>query len=977
MAGEIDMFSFKKNNTIEKMDKLVESISSCRFYNELATAKKGTYEKFYNLKYDQKFSIDRIQNLTETAISHKRNGLEKIEALTPARDRIIATQQDLFQRKEAASIRESEIRTAYRNHINGNKNFFNRFLRNLGGEPDQIIDPDKKVNEIPGLINENYLNNNGEYYETQYRQIDNIMQLYRNIENNNTFDKLLNEGELPCEDVPSRIEELTQQDSTSSETPKVKKSWRSVAQTDTGKNQRLIELYKELQRGETYQNDIMQWKNIKIQTDIYIQNSMRPLGINSLPKTVLEQEKNKIENSKYYKNLNYYLQQQQLLENFQLVSRQVNEIDVDIARNKEEFNDIIPDLQKYNLLSQDHIKITAKLFAFSSNNKAEDLCDLNSSLNIIHFWESMQNEMFKALCSGASEVVNYTDNIKTDKNKEGEAGLFSTNYKTVAKHKALFDFSKEWEDQDCVNYSEYIDRLSDTLNESVTQIIDVFCSDEISRNLNLVERDKLSQSANKAKTSFGYAKRFINIAKDTSKNKLDEQDEILSQKYMLLNKHINKIYQTHARDCNGELKRHSKQFNDKSDFRKLTLYSKERLLKIHGENLNVNKGLDFVKAFIESDFRSFAGENLIKSKNVLSTFINNINNNQKSITDFDIELSKGQQAIKNEMNDTLDLLPNKSIKTNFTKKFKLPELDSPTNNPNYDSYLVKVSEYQKGIQRSFSSNKRYFSKNPYMAKIWVDSMRYNVAALTSKVSLASISFKNAFRGTDPVNQSKRTEITASCEKAKLPLKRYDEFFNDIESGFLVYDNIKKTTFFTRKFWNDLKVGLNTMRDLLTLLGIEGTYKDVFNDFTPIKALLNSKTFLGFYRNRIRGLDPALLNFKLDHFIDEHHGSILKMKDSLLKMAEDNINIVNFPPLFSCTEDAQKLVKESLSKMLGSFFTSVSLFKSLFSAIETINKDMFPNKYLALEKYRNKKKLYDLLNTNLKKDLDWLKEHPNP
>ena len=1006
---------FQKKRGIEDLNNITQKVLVSNSYNSFDMAREMISPRFEKVKfsaprkqvtssYVQGF-VDDLNKAKQEQLAQQAQEEEKQKEIIEKKAEALETKKEVQEfrlgfvnkkdqlSKELLEIRNNRdnllnekivpLENEYEKLVNDHKSIFN--IGNIFGDSSKIAKgaTDQQKKEIEDQLNKNYADNNGEFYEAQFKLLGNIKELYDNIQQNKYLKQLQDMGEVPCEKIHDRKQELKKDNRELDEKLKGHYWLGSSKQKDQQKkekNNTILGIYNAMDSDKHNGGNFI-WQNFHHNQKQYLSNKNQNKSfigkllsseVTSLySNEALANEDKDLSNSTYFKNKTYNEARRKIIEEFEKNYKLIDEEDKKIGEKEkeiEEENKKIKEFDVYIKQLDEILNYTPSMAASVAGaiaNGAEGFMDFISKklnqnpITLIKDIKKQNKSIYENLSNPTVKIYKYLEKIKMDKKPQNREEFY--NFDKIARYKVVYDNCVKWKNIDCHRYYGYIYDIMNS-DSQLNDYIDLYYDkpDEKVKVLDL--KNDMMRSTRVVKTTVSYAENCMDMGARFCKKMLEQEDDNLARTYKEMARSINSIYIYIGGNSSKEIKRNSKNYNNVEKFQKLKASKKENTLKVYDENLSLISNFKRLSVSLNLDLYNIKGCSFENSQKACQALIENIGIKQKQAQEFDEELKKRSVQIEKETDGIRDYTKNQANQKGIMKAFALPELPKSqfTENSNendyllyYSSYFIKIMEIDKQIKKNFSNNKKLFKENPYIANMWLKSMRIKVDRLKNSAQLKY----NRFQG------FAKTKLYAGTEKLYLQsmrqLDKYNGYFDDIEDGSM-YENIDINVFFSRAFWAELRTALNEMVDLFQELGIEGQYKEIFRDISFTRVLKYSGSFIRFYKYWIKNISPQFLNFwsvlresfykGVDTYKDlrfNEKGRIKSATDGLSKFKE-SIDLLLFPEFFDTT-------KSLLS--VGVFWDAVKNYSKIYEVYKCFGKiDKIFNavQYETKRKYDEKK-----------------------
>ena len=1014
---------FQKRHKIEDINNITKKVLLSNSYSAFNAAKKDISPKFEKLKFrapNEQVTSSSVQGLIDD-LNQKRQkeqeeqkqiNIKKTEASQLKNEtqgyklNFIAKRDQLS--KELLEIRNNKelllnekirpLESKYEKLVNERKSIIN--IGNIFGDSSKISKnaTSKQKKEIDEQQNKNYADNNGNYYEDQFKRLGNIKSLYDRIQQNKYLKQLKEMGEVPCDKIYTRVQTLKEQNRQLEE--KINTYYwfasheKEIAQRD--KNNKIISIYKAMSKDKNddsniiwqgFENNQRQYLSNKYQNKSFVGKWLSSEVTSLFSKEVLEREESELSNSTYFKDKAYNAERKRIIKEFEMNSliideedKKISEKEKDIKENDKKIKDCDDVIRRLDEIINYTPSMLAKMVGSIIKGAKGIIGDKSghNPINLINTIKSQNESIYKTLSNPTVDIYEYLETMEiynggTPKNHEG-----FYDFTQIAKYKVFYDNCLKWKNKDCIQYYKYLYWIRHSDSQLDSYIESYYNkTDDKSKALNL--KNDMFKSTHIAKTSVSYAKKCTEMGEKLCQDKLRQDDESLAKVYKQVSKSINSIYIDIEKNSSGEIEKNSKSYNNINKFKKLKVSKKEQTLKVYDENLSLITNFKHLSTSLGIDLYNINSGGLSQSQKACQDLIKNIGVKQLQAQKFNEELNKRKTQIEQETNDIRDFTANQAKQKGVMKSFALPQLPQNTLTKEssdrnclsyYKDYFLTAMKIDETIRRNFSNNKKLFKKNPYFTKIWVESMRRKVRSLKETSEL----LHNQFKGFDKTeNQDLLKETQKLYLKAKRQLARYDEYFSKIESGWSIYNDMDIGALFSETFWTDLRTALNETVNLLQDMGFDGRYKEILRDISFAKALKHSGSLIRFYKYWVENISSPFLNFSLlfQGAIDkskEAYDDAKLNKEGYIKALKDgkeeftrNINLILFPEFF----DTKKVI--SIDSVLG-VLKSPAKIKGVIDAFNKIDRKLYTKQYEIKDKYEKQKENSSRLNSTYEQKL---------
>ncbi len=1016
---------FQKKHSIEDLNNITQKVLASNSYDAFSAARENISPKFEKLKFhapNKRITKSSIQNLIYDLDRQKQDDLEKKKKEQEKQEQICTKKAEAGQLKnetqgyklnfinekkqlsnELLEMRKNRdilakekipnLENKYKKLVDGHKSILN--IGNMFGDSSKISKSaiSEQKREIDEQQNKNYSNNDGKYYEDQFKLLGNVKSLYDSIQQNKYLKQLQEMGEVPCAKIHERRQALKAENRQLDE--KLKEHYwfssnKKKDQKQREKNDKILKIYDAMNNDKRDGGSLI-WQNFEDNQTLYISNKRQNKSfvskalsgetISLCSKETLEKEEGDLLNSTYFKDKAYNEERKRIIEEFENDFKSLDEQDKKIGEKEKEIEEKNKKIKECDGI----IKQLDEIINYTPSmavNVASALIDgtkgfmdfiykkiSQNPIILIKKIKSQNESIYKELSRPTVNIYKYLEKLKegNEKRSSKQGGFYD--FTQIAQYKVFYDNCLKWHSSDCIQYYEYLYGVMNVDNQW-DKYIDAYYNETDDKSKVLDLKNDMLMSAHIARTTVSYTEKCMDMGERLCQKMLAQRDADLARAYKEISKSINSIYIYIGGNSSKEISRNDKDYNNIDKFKKLKISKKEKTLKIYDENLGLISNFKRLSTSLNVDLYNINTASLDNSKNACKALIDNIGVKQKQAQEFDEKLSERKTKIEKGANGIGNFAGNQANQSGAMKAFELPQL--PKSNLTKDSketdyllycctYFKRIMEIDEAIRKNFSNNKKLFKKNPYITKMWVESMRKQVNHLKESAELKHSKFKNFGK----------TQLYENTEKLYLQstrkLKKYNDYFNDIESGKSIYRDIDISIFFSEAFWTDLRDALNETTNLLQELGFEGRYKEIFRDISFAKVLKYSGTFIRFYKYWIDNISPRFLDFKsllqdavykgIDAFNDarSNQENLTKSLGQGREELAKGIDLILFPGFFDNT------------KSLASFELIVGALKSREKVAKI--KDCFSriDKAFNAAQYETKRKYEKQKEDNLKMD----------
>lgn len=797
------------------------------------------------------------------------------------------------------------LENEYEKLVNDHKSIFN--IGNIFGDSPKINKgaTDQQKKEIEEQLNKNYADNNGKFYEDQSKLLGYMKGFYGDIQQNKYLSRLQEMGEVVCDNVINSdnienrkrafIEHINNRKrKLEARNRKLDKSlsgryfFESRRQQDQQERQQngiILNIYNAMGEDRHTVNDLISlWQGFDDKQKSYLskKDENKSLVGNLLPfkqslysSKALENEEKGLSNSTYFKNKAYNEARIKIIKKFEENYKLIDEEDKKIDEKEKEIeaeDKKIEELGGYIKQLDEIISYTPSMAVnIASAIKDGANCFINfisksvsqNPVSLIRNIKNQNESMYKRLYESTADIYKYLENLGRDDGKRiaNDGGFYD--FTQTARYKVFCDNCLEWKNSDCVQYYEYLSGIMSNDSLWDNYIYTYYNQTNDKSKLLELKRDMIKVTRI-ASTSVSDVEKCLNIGEELCKKRLEKDDDSLSRTYKEMTKSINSIYIYIGGNSSKEIKANDKYYNNIDKFQKLKASKKENTLKVYDENLGLIDNFKRLSTGLNVDLYNINSTSLDKSQKACKALIDNIGVKQAQAQEFDEKLKKRKTQIEKETNGIRDFAENQVNQKGIMKAFVLPQLPKSNLTKDsseedylkyYDSYFNNVIKIDQQIRDNFSNNKKLFKENPYFTKIWVQSMRSKVNSLKESSMLKYTRFKTFAKN------DKLKNVEELYKQSMKQLEGYGKYFNGIENGTSLYNDVNISILFTTEFWTDLRSGLNELVRLLQNLGIEGDYKEIFSDISLTKVLKYLGTFIRFRKYWIENITPKFLDFK--------------------------------------------------------------------------------------------------------------------